>query len=483
MNLLGRKKMEGLLLAAIALSFGSCREDLGVELPPNVQRSEIKALEFNLPITNVYFDSLRTDKEGVLIVGEYADATYGNITGKAFAEFQFKNGELPKTNFQWIDRGSYSDSLADYEFAGVRLILDVDRVLTDDNFINQTLELHTLTDSIFAEGIYLANRTIGESNLIGQGSINIPDLSLINFDSTAKVPVSLTLEQDFATQLYTAFESESLGRPFGFSINATLSNGIVSFDVSSDTTELQILMKGNLYDTLTKAIKKDTLFSVVNFRLSPSSHFSNIQRDKVGSLFESVQEKTEVDLNPDYVYFNELAGVYPKIDLTPFIEFAETEENILINRATFIMEDQAIGSLPTIGVVQYYFSHENGEVNVNWPATFDYPNLFGTVLQTDGTYLGNTNQRSNAFYFREELTETPLTTGYAGFNTVFWQFLYDNSVDDINGIAVEKRPLVRQYLINIDNLIMSNASRLTIGRSLIKKDGVRLKIYYTKPRQ
>ena len=483
MNLLGRKEMSVLLVVAIAISFGGCREDLGVELPPDVQRTEIKVAEFTLPVTNVFFDSLRTDKEGVLIVGEYSDVTFGKITGKGFTEFQFKNGALPSTNFQWINRGDYSDSLSDYEFAGARIILDVNKVLTDDNFISQNIEMYSLTDSIFAEGIYLSNRSIGESPLIGQGNVTLNNLSDIDFDDD-KVPVSITLEEAYSNFLYDRFEEGTLGRPFGFSIAATSSNGIMSFDVNSDTTELQLLIRGNIYDTLSKTIIKDTIFSAVNFRLSSSSHFSSILRDRSGSTFESVTNKTEVDFNPDYVYFNELAGIFPRIDLTPFLEFAESEEGVLINKGTLTIEDEAIGSLPSINVINYFFTSGEETVSINWPNALRYPQFFSTLLQTDSRYLTTSSTSpGTTFHQRTELTESPATTGYKGSNTIFWQYIYDNHVDDINGVPATRRPTIRQYLIGVDDIVMNNPDKLTLGRSLIKKEGVKLKIYYTKPRQ
>ena len=309
-------------------------------------------------------------------------------------------------------------------------------------------------------------------------------MSEIDFDDDEKVAVSINLEETFANLLYDNYEAGTLGRPFGFSIRATSSNGLVSFDATSDTTELQILMKGNLYDTLTRTIIKDTLITAVNFRLSSSNHFTNITRNKVGGIFENVADKSEVDLNANYAYFNELAGVFPKIDLTPIIEFAETEEGVLINRATITIEDEAVGSLPPINFVNYFFSSDDGNVNINWPAALKFPDFFGTLLQTDSRYLSTSSSTiGTSINQRTDLTESPLTTGYSGSNTIFWQFIYDNTVDDMNGVSATSRPLIRQYLIGVDNLVMTNANKLTVGRSLIKKDAVKLKIYYTKPRE
>ena len=123
-------------------------------------------------------------------------------------------------------------------------------------------------------------------------------------------------------------------------------------------------------------------------------------------------------------------------------------------------------------------------ININWPGALRYPSFLSTLLQNDARYLSlSSTQTSTTFHQRVELSESPVKTGYTGSNTVFWQYLYDNRVDDINGVSVTKRPTMRQYLVGVDNLVMTNPSRLTLGRSQIKKEGVKLKIFYTKPRQ
>jgi hypothetical protein len=483
MNLLVRRKIGGLLIAAITLSFWGCREDVGIELPPDVQRTEIKSAEFLLPVTNVYFDSLRTDKEGVIMVGEYTDNMYGKVTAKAFTEFRYKDGSIP-TDFDWIVRDDYADSLADYEFVGVRLTLDVDRTLTNDDFLDQLVEIRLLQDSIFDQGIYLSTRTIPEGAVIANGNLTLNNLAGIDFDDADFVPVSINMDETYSNALFAEFVEEGISiRPFGFSMKALTSNGIFAFDAVSDTTELQFLMKGNLYDTLTKTIIKDTTFSAVNFRLSTSNQFTNVVRDRSGSDIAGMLNKQEMDVNPDYAYLNELSGVFPKIDLTPFIEFAETENGVLINRATITIEEE-ISTIYSIPSISYFFSTGDTEVNINWAGAFQFPTFFSTMWQTDTRYLNsNSSQPGVLVHVRDTLSSSPIRIGYTGSPTVFWQYLYDNKVDDLNGVDVEKRPFIRQRLDGVDNLIVMNSGRLSLGRSSIKKDAVKLKIYYTKLRE
>ncbi len=484
MNLLARKKESGLLLLAGLMLVWGCKEDLGIELPPDIQRTQVSTIELTLPVTTVYFDSLRTDKEGILIVGQYSDTQYGSITAKGFTEYNFKVGAIPTTEtFRFVDKGDYSDSLADYEFAGARLVMDIDRVLTDDGFFDQTLELRLLSDSIFSEGIYLSNRTVPEGDIIGGGAISLPHLASIKFDSTARVPVSVLFTEEFSNFLKADFEDNgTTRRRFGFSINALSGNGLSAIDVNSDSTEIQLLYRGNLYDTATQSLKKDTTFAVVRFGLASSNHFTNVIRDRSGSLISGLTDGQAAEVSPDVALFNELAGVHTKIDLTPFLEFAETEPGLLVNRASLSIEVNSNDiNIPNIQSTSYYFPKNTDPVDINWPSIFQTPSFYRTVLQNDVRYLSPSSQQSNVIHRLDTLNSSPLS--YQGNPTIFWQYLYDNVVYDLDNVEIEDRPTIHQFLAEVKSLLMVNSTKLTLGRSAIKSDGVKLKLYYTKPRE
>jgi len=487
MNLLARKReVSWLLIAGFILLVWGCKEDLGIELDPDFQQTVVNDTTLTLPITTVYFDSLRTDKQGILLSGTFSDGVYGSITAKSFTEIQYKNGKYPEEEFIWITKKNFSDSLADLEFLGAKLVLDVDRVLTNDDYLNHTLELYELTDYIFSQGIYLSDRSIPEGELIGGGTISLPDLSDVDFDDTKAIRVTVDFTQEYSDALFLDYTTNgsSVDR-YGFSIQSILSNGLVAFDLASDTTEIQLLMSGNLYDTATLAIKKDTIVSVGNFRLAPTNHFTKIDRDRSGSTIAGLSDGDQVDLHPDYSYFNQLAGIHTRIDLTPFFEFVETEKDVVFNRVSMSIDVEPTQvNLPLMPAASYYFSKSTDPININWPGAVRYPAFFNTVLQQDNRYL--TLSSTNLFSIVHELdtlSKSPLRMGYSGSATIFWQFLYDNVTDDLNDVKLEKRSAVLQLLNGIEDMIMVNGARLSLGRSLILKDGVKLKIYYTKPRE
>jgi len=485
MNLLAKKReVSWLLVAGFVLLVWGCKEDLGIELPPDVQRTEVKVVEITLPVTTVYFDSLRTDKEGKLISGQYSDSFYGSLVTKGFTEIEYKSGKYPEEDFILIEKTDFTDSIAEFQFLGAKLVLDIARVLTDDNFLNHSVELYELTEFIYTQGIYLSNRSIPEGELIGSGNIILSDLSNTKFDSAKAIRDSIDFTSEFSNKLLLDYgtNGSDINR-YGFSIQSIVSNGLVAFDL--DSTEVQLLMQGKIYNSETKVFKKDTIISVGNFRLSPNNHFTQVLRDRTGSAISSLTNGQEVDLDPNYSYFNELSGLHTRIDLSPFFEFVETEEDVLFNRVNMTIDVvPSTANQPVMPAASYYFSKSTNPININWPGSVRYPAFFKTILQQDNRYL--TLQSSNIFNIVqpiETLEENPLRIGYSGSATIFWQFLYDNITNDLNDVKVEKRSPMLQLLNGINDMIMVNGDDLSIGRSIIPKDGVKLRMYYTKPKE
>jgi hypothetical protein len=485
MNLLARKKESGLLLLAGLMLVWGCKEDLGIELPPDIQRTEVSTIELTLPVSTVYFDSLRTDKQGYLIVGDFSDDIFGSVHAEAYTEFRYKSGSKLETEHLFVRRDDYSDSIADIEFFGARLILDVDRVLTSDNFFQQNIEFHTLLDTIFNEGIYLADRSINTGDLIGSGAVNFSDLSDFDFNSNAYLPVIFDFSEEYSQFLLDEFQNNvSRIRTLGFRIRASSGNGISSFDLLSDTTEIKLLMKGNIYDTATQLIRKDTIFSIASLGLSRVNHFSNIVRDRSGSLIQNAISGEAFEPSTELSYLNQISGVYSVLDLSPFIEFSEGTNGVLINKAILkIPVDPNNDYIPYIRHVNYYLSRQSNPVVVNWPAYFRFPDYLSTILQNEQRYISPAAQPSGIEHEIDTLETAPVQIGFSGTSTLFWQYLYDNTIDDLNNIDVDKRPFVRQYLVNVKHLVMMNSRGISIGRSVIPKDGVKLKLYYTKPRE
>lgn len=471
--------MSGLLAIAITLSFGGCREDLGVELPPDVQRTQVKFIEMELPITSLYLDSLRTDKLGLVHAGVFTEPLLGQVESTGYAEFEYSSG-LIANEFVLVRQPGRTDSLADLTFESLTMTLKVDEVLTSEFFINQHLDLWSISDSIFSNGIYLSNRNIAVDEMVGSADLNIPNLNPIDFQEDTIV-VQLSLSESFGAELVENFIENGVNvQPKGLAFKGSVGNQIVSYDLINDTTELILTMKGNLYSTDgSSQLLGDTLVTSV-FRFSSSKHFTGIERNRAGSAIASAVDNAVIDIDPDYAYFSPTAGIYPKIELDLFKEFSELEPNVLFNRVELIYETQDyIGNMQPIQAVLYYITQDNGGlVNVNWPGILSFPDRFNVLVQSD---LSITRQQDiPEYHFLDSLSES--TIGYKGFPTLFFQYHYNNIRDDMDNIKDSNRSIVQQWMLDVDDLMIKNIEGLPVARQSISKNSLKLRLFYTQKR-
>ncbi len=478
MNLLA-KRAKWLVLSASILFWG-CKEDVGIELPPDVQRTEVKYAEFTLPVTNVYFDSLRTDSRGVAFLGEYSDDVYGTISSKVFTEYRFKSGDI--VDEMTVDKGDFNETIEDITFEKAQLFLDITDALSSTNSIALQVEISTLADSIFAEGLYLRDSEIPKNELIQSSTVNFDEIDTVDFTNQAEHLVTIDLSTEYSNYILSTFEEDSAAmRPLGFVIEPTSGSGLLSIDMTNPSTEIGLLMRGRLIDTL-GVYKKDTLFTAVTFTLSSSAsnYFTKIDRDRSTSLFASAADKMEIEPVGDFVYFNSLAGIFPKISLDPLIEFSTNNQGVLFNLVTLEIPVQVNPDyVPDNTYTNFYFSRINGaEYNINWPATLTSPGSFGTTFLTDAGYI---QTPANAVVRLSTIdTGTDITKSYFSNFVIFWQHMFDNIQDDLDGVEVDQRPFRRAYLTGVDNLVMIPGQSLPLGRNSINKESIKLKVFYTQ---
>ena len=471
--------MSVLLVVAIAISFGGCREDLGVELPPDVQRTEVKYAEFDLDINSVYLDSLRTDKAGVVLAGSFTEPKLGKVETTGFAEFNYSSGFIAN-DFIWVRETGRTDSLAEITFEKMEVNLRINEVFTNEFFIDQQLELWALTDSIFNTGIYLSNRTIGTSDLVGTAQIDIPNLNPVDFAEDTVV-VNVELSQSYGESFLADFKKYGVDfRPLGLAFKSTNGNQLVSYDILDDTTEVIFTMRANVYDTAGIAtLTGDTLITTT-FKFSSFNHFTGVVRDRSGSAIATAQDSEIIDIDPDYAYISPTAGIYPKIELDEFREFAEMESNILFNRVELRYDtEDYVGHLEPIYAMLYYLTKDNAnKISVDWPAILSFPDKFNVLMQSDASI---TRQRDlPEYHYFDTLSTT--TIGYKGTPTLFFQYHYNNIRDDLDNIKDDRRTLLQQWMLDVDDLLIKNVESLPTGRQAIPKNSLKLRIYYSQKR-
>ena len=469
MNLLVSKRIGWLLTVSVLLI--GCKEEEGLQVTPEVQKTKIEYIEFNLPASNIYIDSLRTDEGSSLLVGEYSDDIVGSVQSTGYSEFFYREGPLP---YFFFDNGNLIIDERNLNFDSMRfeslsVTMRIAEFVHSSDPLVQNLEFYELEDSIFQNVLYLADRELPLGRSLGNDTktFNPLGLSLIDLEPDSIVTV-YTLDDTYGEELFDRIASidpedidsiassllEKRIRFPGIGFVSNGSTGIINYDLSSSFTNLELRMR---------PLKSDSIY-VIKFLLSGANNFNHIVRDRDGSEFASVDDRRSLDVSSDFVYFNPIAGILPRIDLSPYLDFAEENEaeQIIVQRAQLSIGAETSEIIPNVENVKYYFSNEDNSnladvvYNINWAGIAVDP--ISTLLQTDNTYLGS---------LPLDLTSTidSATNVYMTFPNVFFQDILDQTQEG------EK--------LYSDDLIMVSPVN-TLSKSIIIKDSIKLQIFYVK---
>jgi hypothetical protein len=454
-------------LVFVLLGLVGCRDDnMGLELPPELQRSVLKSVEFTLPATNVYFDSLRTDHgarvsaviASTILVGEFSDAVFGSINAKSFVEFRYRSGKFPPdtTTFRVSDNqgNQIHDGDADKAlmYDSAYLYLRIKGVASPDNFLNMNIAVTTLLDSIYSNTLYLSNRVIPSGDILGTTNFSLANLSSIDFAKDT-VLLSVKLDDQYGQEVFdlmldnpTNFSRLQLP---GFSIESTSANGLLEFELFDGNSNLEIFMSNPDSVRDEKSVK---------LLLSNSHHLTNISRNRSGSLFTSIQNKDNLDPDNDYVYFNPLAGIVPRLDLSEFLTWVESQENIVVQQALLtIPVDSEDIVYPQVPFTCFFFSKSTTPYNVNWPGQFFSPQK--TLVQSDRAYQAGLRQHLFHSYISSK-------SYYKGTMTLFFQILLELVQKDDE--------------LWTTNFVLMSENPYALGRAKIPRSGIKLKIFYAE---
>lgn len=472
MNLLVKKKIGWII--AVSVFFIGCEDDLGLELPPDDRQAEIKFKEFSLSATNLYFDSLRTDGGTSLLVGEYSDPIFGSVKATGYSEYFYRNGPLPsyvilkdQNGIDSLVKNSQNIAFDTLSFDSISVTLRIAEILTSNSILTQNLDFFKLQDSIFSNVIYLADREIQLGESVGSdiSSFDTPDVSTFDF-TTDTLLMDFRLDDSYGQEFFDFIadlepsETDTLTRRkirfpgIGFVSNG--SNGLIRFELADPFTNIEIHLSS-----------PDSTY-VIQFQLEGSNKFTRLERDRQGTDFAELNDKRALDVSTDFVYFNPIAGIMPRIDLSPFLDFVKEEEesDIVIQRAQL-----SIGAIknettvPDADSSRLYFSNADSSnmldisFNINWSGAFTNP--FSTLTQTNNAYL--IGRGANLIMPLDSLEDY---NQYNAFPTGFFQNLLDQTQDGVDNYS--------------DNIVMVTPQDYPLGQSTIHKDSIKLQILYIK---
>lgn len=466
MNLLAKKLslsniLKPGLMMLISVFFGcETEKDLGIKYELDSDAS-VKFKEFVLPATNIRIDSLRTDGEGKVLVGNYSDALIGKVSAEAYFKPTYEKGPLPR---KWIgsDGKPTSDTL---KLDSVAILFESNTILPNQN-VPQAFKVYELADTVESGFVYLSNLKLNLGDEIG----SFAKATKSAIDTLYQITLTDTYAQRLFNQL-SDIAGDSAKSKNSDNIKKTIfksiglipdadSESITSMDLLNDTTRM--IMYTSPATPVPNA--KDT--SYLTYFTFTSKNYSYLKRDRSGSPFDGIEEKKDFDLATGQTIISPLAGLTTSFSIKELSDFFSQNENILINSARLSLEfepEQKIDALTS--VMNYLRKTDKG---IFGPAFVT--NQFDNIVMSDNGYL-----RPQFDPSRSTLNDDKNELSMA--NTLFYQQLYRQY---FKGDSLAYQNPQSGKVRTINDLVLISPTNATLQRTIFKKDGVKLRLYYTE---
>lgn len=402
--------------------------------------ANVEFVEFTLPTTSIYIDSLRTDGEDRVIAGTYNDDIGGQISAEGYFAISYESGPLPK------ETGG-SDTL---EIDSIIFSLESLESTPLSSQFNQELDIYTLSDSLISSAVYLSGTELSKEELIGSFTKTVnPDDTINVFHSK----LSAGFEREFFNTISNIAGDQDLlistyvFKSFGIT-SGNSSEGLSLFDLASDTS--RIYLYTSPIDT------KDTTY-VTSFTVG-KKNFTYL--DRSASIVGGLDDDTEISNIP--AVKDPLYGITPKFSINELADFFGANKEIILNNATFTFSFESETPRDTLENFYTFFYANNG-----YNASGLVSSPFTSLVMSDAAFLQG--QSSPALSrINDENTEIIQSA------TLFFQTLYLDYIEtgSFNIPNSEDNPFTE--------FILLNQNEVSLQRSVFGAEGIKLRIYYTE---
>ncbi len=441
--------------------FFSCEtnNDLGIKYELDSDAS-VRFVEFVLPSTNIYLDSLRTDGENRILTGNHTDPLTGSVSAEGYFQFFYEEGPMPRAK---ETDGSTVDTL---KIDSIIVTLESSTIIPQITSSFQEFRLHELQDTLESAAVYLSRLQQVPANEIGifSNSIN-PAL-----DTLYRVKLTDDFSQEFYSQLSeiagntqknintTTFKSLGL-------IPGASSESITSFDLTSDTSRMVI------YSSPIDPEAKDTTY-LTSFRFT-GKNYTYLDRDRSGSSYDGIPENQntsiedrDFDISSGQTIIDPLFGLSTAFSLDSLNNFFLENPAILINSAITSFEfEEDLNRDTLINFMNFFRKNDD---RIFGPAIVSNP--FGNIVMSDDAYLSFESNPANGL--RNDSRDQILLV-----STLFYQQLYRQFLE---GDSLAYLTPTNGSIIPIDEMVTISPTDVTLQRTIFRENGVKLRLYYTE---
>ena len=423
MNLLDKKLGLILILASFLIS---CEDEdpneIGTELDPNQDNVAVKFAEIVVDNSVTYIDSIVTTNSGRLLVGRHKDPEFGLIEAEAYTEL------IPDFVQTIADSAMLDSAILDLKFS---------YFFGQDFELLQTISVHALTDSLPVLNNFSSLKHEFFADSMGQATFQV----FPEEDTLVSIPLRTETGMSTALSIFTIVKETDFGSQFAFAneypgiaiVGSDQNNTILGFSPSESRLNLYFSLPGDsassIY-TLTMGLGA----------ISYNSIIGELSGTQISGLDQFYLEVRPEDSS---MYLQSGTGILPKLEFQSYLNFLDTIDNIIINRA-----ELQIGPINPFEVYQR-------------PPT----SLF--FAATDNT---NVTFKDPAFRINQELV---LGQYFLGYNEA--DRIYIGRITSLIQFLTDGNSETTQFLLApspLENVV-------TTSRLITPNSSVKLKIFYT----
>ena len=445
MNLLG--KFPQIHIKVFVLIFlASCQSIDNIDLQLEIAEFDttVKYKKISIPCSTVYLDSLRTDGNENMIVGNNNDDVSGSINVIPFANVSYNSGYTADTDTLDIIDSS--------------LHLDVQNIISnkDADSVYFELEIAKCTENVLSTVIY----THVDSFEVFEKPLDTLRFWVQSDGGMVKVPITSQLASALWGNLISD-NTTSAENIYCIKLKPLKNDGLLSIDCINNNTYFELVHD----DGSDITDLEYTYMKIVDF-------FHHVNRDRSESLIEPLVNTGDFLSETSFSYISNLAGTLVKFDLSELISFVETlPDNTIIDHSEFTIGMSPDHTNPISSnmdnLIMYFFQTD---IVINGPLA--YNNRRSQIMGAENQYRGGLTQlrvfdfNSPNGQFKEDIT-------------FFVQTYLDVYYEDIDYptsalVAVPSEQLTPE---EAEKAIPTN--QMSLDRAKIINEEVYIEIYYT----
>jgi Domain of unknown function (DUF4270) len=489
MNLWAKRIGQLSLLAVALLSF-SCQDEtsvLGYRNPNS--RFNVTYVEIPIESSVLLRDSLRTSNFSYykevnrLLVGNYADDVFGNISASAVTQF-------------FTTTSAKVGSTAVFDSVTLQLQFDLYNYGAAAA-TPQTISIYELDKELKFDSIqnYFSKTSVPYSLMLGTKTFSINPSDFNKFAASAAdkdtvITIKLPLENSFGQRLFnSAYQYATVAtdttyityskfvKEFkGIVIRPESNDKIVGFNPLAAASRITL----HYHET-----DKDSLS--INLGFGTAVGFNQIKSDRSGTDLNGLNQYYQESLqSSDNRYIQSGVGILTKLDFSKFYEFADTVPNIVINSAEIVIEGVQASSYAPPAILSLRVLNDNNRMRkfsttrpqdaADFVAHNGYLRYDFAVSQSTAAIAEN----DSVFYAQGDrnayLPYSSSTNSYRSVMSLFFQQLTLKNDKKTRFKSFVLYPAAQDPSVPA----AQNASK-AVNRAIFPKDKIKLKIFYTKP--